>query len=200
MITRTAGRRIEKLAKYAWRLGCAGAAFCCFSQPTIALGQAAGTEALAQVGERIITREAFEAFKAPIIALTTEGAQTDSAMLRSFVDKTLLLMEASSVGPGEDPVIVEQIEAFKKIQIVKAYKSLLVNRTITVTEEELLDHLQATDRDRDAPGEPPCQQVDSARARPSWIHRSAANCRPPAMVEHSPEPFGARRTQIPTRL
>ena len=99
-------------------------------------------------GGRAITRAEFEQFRAPIVRMTTEDAQTDSALLRSLVDKTVLLMEAVSLGIDREPDFGRRLLQFRETQIARRYSSLMINRKISVSQEEVVQHFHATERDR----------------------------------------------------
>ena len=103
---------------------------------------------LAKVGGRATTRADFEQFKERLARATTEGAQTDSALLRSLVDKTVLLMEATSLGIDREPGFRKKLLQFRETQIARRYSSQEIRRKVSVSAEELLQHFHATDRDR----------------------------------------------------
>ena len=106
------------------------------------------SDVLAKVGDLNITRAEFDEFKVPIVSITYEGAQTDSALLRSLVDRTVLVMEAESLGIDEEPGLVDALELFKKARIIKDYKTAEINRKVAVSEEEMLEQFHASERDR----------------------------------------------------
>lgn len=103
---------------------------------------------LAKVGGRATTRADFEQFKERLVRATTEGAQTDSALLRSLVDKTVLLMEATSLGIDREPGFQKKLLQFRETQIARRYSGQQIRRKVSVSAEELLQHSHATDRDR----------------------------------------------------
>ncbi len=103
---------------------------------------------LVKVGGRAITRADFEQFKARLVQATAEDAQTDSALLRSLVDKTVLVMEATSLGIDREPGFRKKLLQFGGRQISKRYSSQEIQRKVSVSAEELLQHFHATDRDR----------------------------------------------------
>ena len=103
---------------------------------------------LATVDGRSITRADFEQFKARIARMTPENAQTDSALLRSLVDKTVLLAEAMSLGIDREPGFRKRLVQFRETQIARRYSSLEIHRKVSVSEDELIEHFHATERDR----------------------------------------------------
>ena len=103
---------------------------------------------LATVDGRAITRADFEQFKARIARMTPENAQTDSALLRSLVDKTVLLAEAMSLGIDREPGFRKRLVQFRETQIARRYSSLEIHRKVSVSEDELIEHFHATERDR----------------------------------------------------
>ncbi len=103
---------------------------------------------LVKVGGRAITRADFEQFKARLVQATAEDAQTDSALLRSLVDKTVLVMEATSLGIDREPGFRKKLLQFGGRQISKRYSSQEIQRKVSVSAEEFLQHFHATDRDR----------------------------------------------------
>ena len=128
--------------------GVAVALALCGLQPGQVRAEASPTAVLAKVGDRIITRADFEEFKVPIVRMTSEGAQTDSALLRSYVDRTLLILEAKRLGIDRDAGIVGAVMLFKKAQLVKAYRRRAVHSQVTISNEEVLEHFHASERDR----------------------------------------------------
>jgi len=122
-------------------------AFCGF-QPLQVGAEDSPTAVLAKVGDRIITKADFESFKVPIIRMTSEGAQTDSALLRSYVDRTLLILEAERLGIDKEADIIQALTLFKKAQLVKAYRRQAVDSQVSASEEEVLEHFHASERHR----------------------------------------------------
>ena len=103
---------------------------------------------LAEVGGRRITRDDFEEFKVSVLRMAGEATQTDSALLRSHVDRTVLLMEAENLGIHEEPWLGKRLATFRSVQIMRLYTNLEINQKTTITKEELLEHYRATERDR----------------------------------------------------
>ncbi len=93
---------------------------------------------LAKVGGRAVTRADFEQFKTRLVQVTAEDAQSDSALLRSLVDKTVLLMEATSLGIDREPGFRKKLLQFRGRQISKRYSSQEIQGKVSVSAEELL--------------------------------------------------------------
>ena len=106
---------------------------------------------VARVGDREITAVQLRQFAAGVPAGLHEGktdAEADSALLRALIDKTLLLMEAGSQAIETDPEFAAEIAAFEEQQLAQKYTWLKVQRTVSITREELTEQYRASGRDR----------------------------------------------------
>ena len=113
--------------------------------------QAADETVLASVGERTITSEDLRAFETLAVrALSPELTETqrDSALLRSLIDKTVLLEEARRRGIGEEEWFGRQLQARVDAHVVNLYTTALINEQVSVSQEEMEEHFAATHRDR----------------------------------------------------
>lgn len=107
--------------------------------------------AVARVGDEYITAAELLAFAAPIPDGIHQGksdAEADAALLDALIDKKLLLMEAKAQQVDKDPSLVRELSAFADQAILTLYNQLTVDRFISFTEEDLLQHHRATNRDR----------------------------------------------------
>ena len=107
-------------------------------------------EVVAETGGEKITRADLERFRSSVQrTLSPEApAQSDSALLRSLVDKKTLLMEAQEQGIGEEAWLGRAVERFRKNQLVEMYAYREVTRKVAVSEEEMRAYFKETDRDR----------------------------------------------------
>ena len=107
-------------------------------------------EVVAEIGGEKITRADLERFRSSVQrALSPEApAQTDSALLRSLVDKKALLIEAHEQGIGEEAWLGRAVERFRKNQLVEMYAYREVTQRVAVSEEEMRDYFKETHRDR----------------------------------------------------
>ena len=107
-------------------------------------------QVLAEVGDEKITRDRLEQFRRSVRSGSPAAVadRLDSALLRALVDKTVLLNEADEQGIAEEPWLVRELARFRKNQLIAIYEYLEVRSAVRITEERLLSHFRATNRDR----------------------------------------------------
>ena len=119
---------------------------------SFAASDAAGDEMLARVVDDEITASELESFALVArstlpAALTT--AQADSALLRSLIDKTVLLLEAESLRIDSEPWFGRALNAKVNGQVVKLYGSRAVNSQISIADEGEMVRQRFVDSHRD---------------------------------------------------
>ena len=112
---------------------------------------AVGDDVLASVGDhRIATTELEEFALVARHGLSSEltKAQADSALLRSLIDKTVLLLEVESQGIESEPWFGKSLDARVNGEVAKLYLSRTVNQQISIEEEEVQEGFVNTHRNR----------------------------------------------------
>ena len=106
---------------------------------SFAASDAAGDEMLARVVDDEITASELESFALVArssLPATLTTAQADSALLRSLIDKTVLLLEAESLRIESEPWFDRALNAKVNGQVVKLYGTRAVNPHVPIAEEE----------------------------------------------------------------
>jgi peptidyl-prolyl cis-trans isomerase C len=121
-----------------------------WSLGTLPAGADDDGEVVAEIGNEKITRADLERFGASIRRALSEAVptQSDSALLRSLIDKKALLMAASEQGIEVEPWFGRAVERFRKNKLIEIYQYLEVTLAISITREDLEAHFKATHRDR----------------------------------------------------
>ncbi len=106
---------------------------------------------LATVGGIPITIEEFETFSSLIpegMKKGTTALEKNRQVLNSLIDKHLMLAEATALPLAEDPKFQSELLFFTKNRLLDFYTKREVTDKITVTDEEMQEHYEATNRDR----------------------------------------------------
>ena len=76
------------------------------------------------------------------------GLAADSLLLESMIDKKLMILEAKRGGIDKEYWFDPKIQKFHDLRVLKAYLVTNVNHRVVITEEELKEHFEATNRHR----------------------------------------------------
>jgi len=120
-----------------WIVGMAGALGCARDGASSA-GE--GAEVIARVGERAVTRQAFDAYLAATLGDTEDpgsaGAELKSRVLDQYLDEELLMAAASKEGLSEPPAASPD-QAASRALLMKQYKEKVILNGVSVSEEEI---------------------------------------------------------------
>ena len=106
---------------------------------------------IAQVGATEITLSDLESFGASLPEVykgEEPGVSSDSLLLESLIDKTVLLQQARAMGIDEEPWFDPTISRFREQRMLILHGQREINAEVVVTEQEILEQYRQTQRDR----------------------------------------------------
>ena len=112
---------------------------------------AADDTSLATVGARSIVLSDLRAFEVTVgSAMWPDLAPTqrDSALLRTLIDKTVLLAEAEARDIESEAWFAPQLQAQVDVFVVKLYMTMEISQRVMIGKAEMEEHFRNTHRDR----------------------------------------------------
>ena len=106
---------------------------------------------IARVGATEITLSDLESFGASLPEVykgEEPGVSSDSLLLESLIDKTVLLQQARAMGIDEEPWFDPTISRFREQRMLILHGQREINAKVVVTEQEILEQYRQTQRDR----------------------------------------------------
>jgi len=106
---------------------------------------------IAQVGSKSIDLQSLKSFSASIPTGMIEGnteREKTLQVLRSLIDKEVLLLEANSLSLDSDTAFQDELTVFHRNRLLELYTKLVIVDQVFISDADLDAHYRATDRHR----------------------------------------------------
>lgn len=106
---------------------------------------------IAEVGEtkiRLSDLESFGENLPEVYKVEEPGAEADSLLLESLIDKTVLLLQARAMGIDKEPWFEPTISRSERKRLLILHAQREINAKVVATEQEILEQYRQTQRDR----------------------------------------------------